>query len=353
MLLKIGELAKRTGVTIRALRHYDEIGLLSPSRRSEGGFRLYDPDDVARLYRIQALCRLNLSLAEIRRVLDAGGATFPDIVGKQIAFLSHQIRHAVVLRDHLAELQARLKQSDALPMDDWLAALQQMSAVFKYFSDEERDVLALQRASVQDAPDEEKAALTGELRQLIARGVPPDSDEAQDLGYRWLQLLMREVGGDEGLLMKYYAMQWNEGALQWISGVDQAGMTYISRAMAHRRIGIYARYCNEEEIRRLRRHYVRHTTSWPPLIAAIRAHMANGTAADDPGLLRLAGEWAVLSKKKVGGDERLAAKLQQAFAAEPALRFGSGIDGRFLDYLDKALLALQTHSIDNKTKASS
>lgn len=352
MLLKIGELARRTGVTVRALRHYDDIGLLSPSTRSEGGFRLYSPDDVGKLYRIQALCRLNLPLAEVRKVLTVGDATFPDIMQRQIAFLNHQISHAVALRDHLTELQSRLHQSASLTMDDWVGALAQMSAFSKYFDDAERRALAAQRASANETCEEEKAALVVALQELRARGVKADADEAQDLGYRWIQLLMAEVGGDEGLLMKYYAMQWNEDSLQLISGIDQSGMTYISHAMAHRRLKIYAKYCSGEELQRLRRHYIRHTTSWPPLIAAIRSHMAIGADPGDPDLQRLAAEWIELESKKVGGDQQLAAKLRDAFRHEPTLRFGSGIDAPFLEYLNAAMQARHKNSLHNEIKAT-
>jgi hypothetical protein len=50
--LKVGELAKRTGLTIRALHYYDNIGLLRPSGRSDSGYRLYNQSDVARLHGI-------------------------------------------------------------------------------------------------------------------------------------------------------------------------------------------------------------------------------------------------------------------------------------------------------------
>ncbi|MBI3283816.1 MAG: MerR family DNA-binding transcriptional regulator, partial [Burkholderiales bacterium] len=48
MLLKIGELASRSGLTVRTLHHYDQIGLLKPSARSEADYRLYDRADIAR-----------------------------------------------------------------------------------------------------------------------------------------------------------------------------------------------------------------------------------------------------------------------------------------------------------------
>ncbi|MFP5392556.1 MAG: MerR family transcriptional regulator [Gammaproteobacteria bacterium] len=332
MHLKIGELARRTGITIRALRHYDDIGLLSPSARTQGGFRLYDRADVARLYRIQALCRLNLPLAEIGRVLDAACGAFPDLVDQQIALLNQQIESAVALRDHLTALRTRQDGADSLTMDDWLGAIEQMSAAARYFSAEEREALAL-GAAVAD----EKAALAQALRALMARKAGPDSEDAKALGYRFIELLMREVGGDEALLMKYYVMHWNEAPLQAMSGIDRAGMTYIAHAMAHRRLDIYARYCSSEEMQRLRRHYIGATSAWPALIVALREHLARGTDPGEPEPQRLAREWAALSSQKTGGDEALAARLRHAFEQEPALRFGSGIDAPLLAYVAQAL----------------
>lgn len=334
MQLKIGELARRSGVTIRALRHYDAIGLLSPSARSAGGFRLYGADDVARLYRIQALARLDLPLAEIGRILGAGGPALADVVDQQIAALNRQIGQAVALRDHLTTLQAR--RHPGADMDDWLAALARMSSLSRYFNDAER-------AALHAEPGPHKQALTAELQVLMARGTGADSAAAQDLAWRWMQLLMKEVGGDEGLLMKYYAMQWNEPSLQALSGIDRAGMRFIAHAMAHRRLSIYADYCSAAEMTVLRRHYVRQTEAWPPLIAAIRVHLAEGTAPDHPALQDLARQWQTLEHKKTDGRPALAAKLQQAFGQEPALRFGSGIDDAFLGYLRSALQALEQH----------
>lgn len=78
MLLKIGELAKRTGLTVRTLHHYDAVKLLCPSARSDAGYRLYNRQDIERLHRIQALRRLGLSLAEIVERLLGGGDAWPE-----------------------------------------------------------------------------------------------------------------------------------------------------------------------------------------------------------------------------------------------------------------------------------
>ena len=75
--MHIGELADRTGMSLRTLRHYDEIGLLTPSGRSEGGFRLYTDDDLRRLLVIRRMKPLGYSLeqmGDLLRVLDAADA---------------------------------------------------------------------------------------------------------------------------------------------------------------------------------------------------------------------------------------------------------------------------------------
>lgn len=67
--MQIGELAERTGLSIRTLRHYDEIGLLRPSARSEGGFRLYTLDDESRLLLIRRMKPLGYSLEQMGELL--------------------------------------------------------------------------------------------------------------------------------------------------------------------------------------------------------------------------------------------------------------------------------------------
>ena len=90
---RIGELAQAAGVTVRALHHYDRLGLLVPSERTNGGHRLYTAADLQRLYRLLALRELGLPLGEIGTVLDADDAL------------------AGTVRRHLDHVRARLASS--------------------------------------------------------------------------------------------------------------------------------------------------------------------------------------------------------------------------------------------------
>lgn len=67
--MRIGELADRTGLSIRTVRHYDDVGLLHPTGRTEGGFRLYSDDDLQRLLVIRRMKPLGYSLEQMAELL--------------------------------------------------------------------------------------------------------------------------------------------------------------------------------------------------------------------------------------------------------------------------------------------
>lgn len=334
MLLKIGELAKRTGLTVRTLHHYDDIGLLKPSGRSDSGYRLYDRTDVAKLYRIQALRRLDLPLSEIQAILDGGGARLPDVIDQQIAGLTRQIDQAAELRNHLVLLQERLARHDEPGLDDWLATLEIMSTYAKYFNQD--DILKLRALRQQFVEAEaEKTAVTQAFRSLIDRGVPTESKEAVEIARRWMRMMQRRVGGDAGLLIKLYTMQSSEPALQALTGVDQTMLNYISGAVAYSRLEIYARHLSPEELAYVRESYIKTVTQWPALVAAVRQHMEQGSSPECPDMQELAARWLAMSQS--GGGMQLQMKLREAFLQDPELQMGTGIDAAMIAFMDRAI----------------
>lgn len=68
--MQIGEVAERTGLSLRTIRHYEDVGLVTPSARSKGGFRLYTESDVERLMVIRRMKPLDFSLEEMRDLLE-------------------------------------------------------------------------------------------------------------------------------------------------------------------------------------------------------------------------------------------------------------------------------------------
>ncbi|KQU91422.1 hypothetical protein ASC78_00295 [Variovorax sp. Root318D1] len=340
MFLKIGELARRAGLTVRALRHYDDIALLVPSERSGGGYRLYGRKDVARLYRIQALRRLDLPLADIQRLLDNTAGGISEVVARQIEQLDREIMQASALRTHLIAVKDQLQAREEPDTDAWLLALESMVAGEKYFSDDEQRALNTRPAGSGDPMAPERTELSKSLHSLLAAGASPESPQAQVLARRWIALLLEEAGGDESLLMKLYTMHWNEPSLHALTGVDRTGIRYISHAMAFARLQLYAPYCSAADMATLRQHYVAQTDAWPPLIAEVRQQMLARAPASGAAMRALALRWQALSLAKAGGDAALNVKLQRAFHRDAALRAGSGIDEALAAYVEQAIAHL-------------
>lgn len=117
--LRIGEVAERTGLTRRTLRHYDELGLLVPSGRSSGDYRLYSPSDLVRLLQIQSLKALGLNLAEIGHALADPNLDATATLTAHREALARRIAAEQQLSDRLAGLARNQQQS----WQDVLAAI--------------------------------------------------------------------------------------------------------------------------------------------------------------------------------------------------------------------------------------
>lgn len=103
--LRIGELARRTGLTQRTLRHYDEIGLLVPSGRSGADYRMYSRADAERLLAIQHLKSLGLTLAEIVAALDDDSLDAAALLGRHAEAIERRIADEQELLTRLRRLQ--------------------------------------------------------------------------------------------------------------------------------------------------------------------------------------------------------------------------------------------------------
>lgn len=129
MALRIGELAAATGLTVRALHHYEEIGLLVASARSEAGHRRYSAEDVERLFRIRLLRRLGLSLEEVGRALDDPGWSMRAAMTHHLAELEERLSALTRLRGRLQRLLADVSVPDGPVTDDLLDVLKEMTMV--------------------------------------------------------------------------------------------------------------------------------------------------------------------------------------------------------------------------------
>ncbi|MCE7081623.1 MerR family transcriptional regulator [Streptomyces sp. ST2-7A] len=114
--MQIGRVAERTGLSLRTIRHYEELGLVTPSARSKGGFRLYTESDVERLMVIRRMKPLDFSLEEMGELLetiDALAARDPEPGPEEAERLRERLRAYQQITDARCEkLRAQLMAAE-------------------------------------------------------------------------------------------------------------------------------------------------------------------------------------------------------------------------------------------------
>ena len=212
---RVREFAGLGGVTVKALLHYEKLGLLAPARTS-AGHRRYSAHDGDRLRRILALKRVGVALTQMRPLLDADRATLVarlaanrDVLAQErerllradraMALVEESLRHEPADNNGLSRL------ADVIDMQQEAAYMQ------RYFAD---DVWALARRFYQDWPADPWIGLYREIAAAIPDG--PASARAEDLLHRWNALgqsFWREITADSRLsqnLHEGFARAWRD-----------------------------------------------------------------------------------------------------------------------------------------------
>ncbi|MEU9519554.1 MerR family transcriptional regulator [Streptomyces sp. NPDC048224] len=169
----IGEVARRSGVSARMLRHYESLGLLRPSGRTGAGYREYSQEDIRRIFHVESLRSLGLSLREIGRALDEPGFA-------PAALVDDLVRRTRERIEAETELLTRLRRIDAADPAGWQDVLQ-VVALLQALGSKSAD--ARQRAAlssvheaavpvealVEAALNETDPNVAGALRWALAR----------------------------------------------------------------------------------------------------------------------------------------------------------------------------------------
>ncbi|MDH2428988.1 MerR family transcriptional regulator [Sphaerisporangium sp. TRM90804] len=233
---KVGELARATGLTVRALHYFDQIGVLCPSERSTAGHRVYTAGDVRRLYRVLALRDLGLPLGAVARVLDGPAAGLEPVVRENLARVDRRLAvHRRSRRRLVALLDAMAATRD--PSIDRL--LDDMEAMMEsgYFTPGQLTRLKARHRTLGDEGlagwQREWADIAEEVRGHIANGVDPAAPAAQATAARWSAFTHRLTGGDRSVLSAMYAKLDGKGPEAATRGVvDTQVWDYIRRAFA-------------------------------------------------------------------------------------------------------------------------
>ncbi|HEY3571773.1 MAG TPA: MerR family transcriptional regulator [Thermoanaerobaculia bacterium] len=222
---KVGELAKRTGVSVRALHHYDEIGLLSPSHRSQAGYRLYTEIDVARLQQIRSLRALGFSLEEARDFLKRPEVTPDRVLRLHIAHLKEQIAAQQSLADRLEQVARRWRSDENVPTEEFLQIIEVTNMIGKYYTPEQMEQMKQRREMLGEdhirQAEAEWPELIAKVQAEMDRGTDPADERVQALARRWKELVEEFTGGDPGIA-KSVGRMWQEETN--IHGMDTGNM---------------------------------------------------------------------------------------------------------------------------------
>ncbi len=125
-LRKIGEIAEATGMTVRALHYYEEVGLLTPTARTDAGHRLYGPAVVERLYRISLLRQFDVPLDGIRASLADEGTSLRTLMSEHLTTTDARLAALQRLRARLVALVGKLESNEDTT-GDLLSVLEDMT----------------------------------------------------------------------------------------------------------------------------------------------------------------------------------------------------------------------------------
>ncbi|MFG2674238.1 MerR family transcriptional regulator [Streptomyces sp. NPDC048445] len=169
----IGEVARRSGVSARMLRHYESLGLVSPSGRTGSGYREYSGQDIRRIFHIESLRSLGLSLREIGRALDDPGFT-PSLL---VDDLVRQTRERIAAETELLTVLRRVDATDPAGWDDVLQVVALLRALGSKSADARQraalssgdEVPVPVEALVEAALSETEPNVAGAIRWALAR----------------------------------------------------------------------------------------------------------------------------------------------------------------------------------------
>jgi DNA-binding transcriptional MerR regulator len=241
---RVREFAVRAGVTVRALHHYDRVGLLKP-RRTSAGYRVYADADLAVLEQIVALKFLGLSLRDIKAVLRKNPAEIADVLHAQRMLLVEQRARMNEAIGVIAEAEARLRERDTSDMTVIATIIEVLTmehqkkdaAQYKVLLDRKIQVLKSMSAEQRRQLQDEWAVLGREIESAL--GEDPAGPTAQALAERWVSMVAvfnqgQPVPRD---LVRAEAARFDPATFPSSAGpfANQAVWAFIERALAVQR----------------------------------------------------------------------------------------------------------------------
>lgn len=224
---------------MRTLHHYDEIGLLPPSRRTGAGHRLYSAGDVVRLQRIRSLRSLGFGLEETRMLLEEPGLSPGRTLELRISGLREHIRLRQQFLQRLEAVAQRLRSAEDVSaeelVDTAIEVIEMPEKIEKSYTPEQLEYLEGRRREFGEerirAFEEEWQTLIEAVKTEMEAGTDPSDERVRKPARRWMELVEAFTGGDPGIARSVGNMWRQEENIHGIDTTEMREMgAYISRA---------------------------------------------------------------------------------------------------------------------------
>lgn len=220
--LKIGQLAKLAGVSVRALHHYDELGLLKPSAGRRSEHRQYNAADVARLQHIVSLKSIGMSLNDIKQCLDTRSFDLKTALAMQQGMIEQKIEEYKNIHHTLSLMLQRLNQHQEITMEDLLMLMKELKQMEQIYTKEQLQKLKnrYEHYGLDNVKEVEKGwlSLFKKFETAFNQGLPPQNPEVQALAQQAQTYIDLFTGGDkdiEARLDQSYAQQQSQALDKW------------------------------------------------------------------------------------------------------------------------------------------
>lgn len=232
-----GQVSKQSNVSVRTLRYYDQIGLLTPSYKDDNGRRYYAEEDLFTLEKIILLKSLSLPLEDIQNLLE------------KLSLRHILIAHHNHLQEQLVSLQTSINNTTALihmiDLDGSLSWEKVSSLVqtgktsskkwMDYFEEDERQFLkqALPNLGNSDRTTQQYISLLKRIEWCIEYSIEPESEEGYRIASELIEVSNKTFGGDEELMNKFWEVRKQPAEESGLYPVTEDVLEFVERCIAY------------------------------------------------------------------------------------------------------------------------
>ncbi|MBG9942742.1 MerR family transcriptional regulator [Brevibacillus formosus] len=251
-MYSVGQLAKRTGVTIKTLHYYEQLGLLCPSRDPKSGYRMYCEEDIMKLQEISVLKEMGFRLSEIQAIMEKSsppqpvetattvkGQAWKTVIARQLEAVHAKQEHLQYIETLLTTVQYALEVTDHVNIEEIMRFIKELNAPEKLSREQYRSGYFTQDElrKLPDLKNDDPLALEwAKLLNDIGSHInePADSPASRRLAAQVMEISDKLFSDDEELSLKYWEfIRPRDGEAPSLYGMSREVMDYIERILDH------------------------------------------------------------------------------------------------------------------------